>query len=153
MSLLSASAISKSFSTRDLFKNVTLHLDEDERLGIIGPNGAGKSTLLKILAGLETADSGELTKKRGLRLWYVPQIDEFDENQSPLEIVAGSIGGDEIDAEVTASIALSKLGFESFDQPLRELSGGWEKRVSIACGLAHDPEAVSYTHLTLPTNA
>ena len=147
--LLSASAISKSFSTRDLFKNVTLHLDEDERLGIIGPNGAGKSTLLKILAGLETADDGELTKKRGLRLWYVPQIDKFDEKKTPLEIVAGSLGGDEIDAEVAASIALSKLGFESFDQPLGELSGGWEKRVSIACGLAHDPEVML---LDEPTN-
>ncbi len=147
--LLSASTISKSYSTRDLFNKVTLHLDEDERLGIIGPNGAGKSTLLKILAGLETADDGELTKKRGLRLWYVPQMDNFDKKKSPLEIVAGSLGGDEIEVEVTASIALSKLGFDSFDQPLGELSGGWEKRVSIACGLAHDPEVML---LDEPTN-
>lgn len=147
--LLSASAISKSFSTRDLFKDVTLHLDENERLGIIGPNGSGKSTLLKILAGLETADDGELTKKRGLRLWYVPQMDNFDEKKTPLEIVSGSLGGDEIDGEVAASIALSKLGFDSFDQPLGELSGGWEKRVSIACGLAHDPEVML---LDEPTN-
>jgi ATP-binding cassette subfamily F protein uup len=147
--LLSASSISKSFSTRDLFQNVTLHLEEDERLGIIGPNGAGKSTLLKILAGHETADDGEVTKKRGLRLWYVPQMDSYDEKKTPLEIVAGSLGGDELDAEVNASIALSKLGFESFDQPLGELSGGWEKRVSIACGLAHDPEVML---LDEPTN-
>ena len=147
--LLSASAISKSYSTRDLFKDVTLHLAEGERLGIIGPNGAGKSTLLKILAGLETADDGDLTKKRGLRLWYVPQMDNFDENKTPLEIVTDSIGGEEIDVEVAASIALSKLGFESFHQPLGELSGGWEKRVSIACGLAHDPEVML---LDEPTN-
>ena len=71
--LLSARTISKSFSTRHLFQGVTLHLEEGERLGIIGPNGAGKSTLLKILAGMETTDDGEITKKRGLRLWYVPQ--------------------------------------------------------------------------------
>ena len=64
--LLSARTISKSFSTRNLFNGVTLHLEEGERLGIIGPNGAGKSTLLKILAGMETADDGEITSKRGL---------------------------------------------------------------------------------------
>ena len=49
--LLSARSISKSYSTRQLFEGVTLHLEESERLDIIGPNGAGKSTLLKILAG------------------------------------------------------------------------------------------------------
>ncbi len=147
--LLSARAISKSYSTRHLFHGVTLHLEESERLGIIGPNGAGKSTLLKILAGLETADVGEITKKRALRLWYVPQESRFPPEKTPLQAVVESIGGDEIEAEVGASIALSKLGFEKFDQPFGELSGGWQKRVAMACGLVHDPEVML---LDEPTN-
>ncbi len=147
--LLSARSISKSFSTRHLFQGVTLHLEEGERLGIIGPNGAGKSTLLKILAGLESADDGEITKKRALRLWYVPQESIFPLELTPLEAVVQSIGGDELEAEVAASIALSKLGFDSFDQPFGELSGGWQKRVAMACGLVHDPEVLL---LDEPTN-
>ncbi|MDP6693740.1 MAG: ATP-binding cassette domain-containing protein, partial [Phycisphaerales bacterium] len=147
--LLSARTISKSFSTRHLFEDLTLHLDEQERLGIIGPNGSGKSTLLKILAGLETPDAGEIVKKRALRLWYVPQVTSFANEITPLDAVIESIGGDEIEAEVAASIALSKLGFESFTQPFGELSGGWQKRVSIACGLVHDPEVML---LDEPTN-
>ena len=147
--LLSARTISKSFSTRHLFQGVTLHLEEGERLGIIGPNGAGKSTLLKILAGMETTDDGEITKKRGLRLWYVPQESKFPAEETPLQAVVASIGGDPIEAEVAASIALSKLGFEQFDQPFGELSGGWQKRVAMACGLVHDPEVML---LDEPTN-
>ena len=147
--LLSARAISKSYSTRHLFEGVTLHLEESERLGIIGPNGAGKSTLLKILAGIEVADDGEITKKRALRLWYVPQESKFPPEQTPLQAVVKSIGGDEIEAEVGGSIALSKLGFDNFDQPFGELSGGWQKRVAMACGLVHDPEVML---LDEPTN-
>ena len=147
--LISARAISKSFSTRHLFEGVTLHLEGSDRLGIIGPNGAGKSTLLKILAGLETADSGEIIKKRALRLWYVPQESKFPADQTPLQAVVESIGGAEIESEVGASIALSKLGFEKFDQPFGELSGGWQQRVAMACGLVHDPEVML---LDEPTN-
>ena len=147
--LLSAQSIAKSFATTQLFHGVTLHLEEDERLGIIGPNGSGKSTLLKILAGLENADEGDVTTKRGLRIWYVPQIEEFADEQTPLEIVLGSIGEDSTGAEVIATKALSRLGFEQFDQPFRQLSGGWQKRISIACGLVHDPEVLL---LDEPTN-
>jgi len=147
--LLSARTISKSYSTRDLFQGVTLHLEEGERLGIIGPNGTGKSTLLKILAGKETADEGEITSKKSLRLWYVPQESVFPIEATPLESVVQSIGGDPIEAEVAASIALSKLGFDRFDQPFGELSGGWQKRVAMACGLVHEPEVML---LDEPTN-
>jgi len=147
--LLSVRSISKSFSTRNLFQGVTLHVEEGERLGIIGPNGAGKSTLLKILASIESPDAGELTFRRGLRLWYVPQETKFPLDITPLEAVSQSIGGDIVEAEVAASIALSKLNFERFDQPFGELSGGWKKRVSIACGLVHNPEIML---LDEPTN-
>ena len=115
--LLSAHKISKSYSTRDLFNDVTLHLSEGERLGIIGPNGSGKSTLLKILAGIETADTGEITSKRGLRLCYIPQDTDFDQHITPLEAVVESIGVEEVEAQVASSIVLSKIGFDRFDQP------------------------------------
>jgi len=147
--LLSAHKISKSYSTRDLFNDVTLHLSEGERLGIIGPNGSGKSTLLKILAGIETADTGEITSKRGLRLCYIPQDTDFDQHITPLEAVVESIGGEEVEAQVASSIVLSKIGFDRFDQPYGELSGGWKQRVSIACGLVNEPEVLL---LDEPTN-
>ena len=113
--LLSARTISKSYSTRHLFEGVTLHLDENERLGIIGPNGAGKSTLLKILAGLETPDDGQLVKKRGLRLCYVPQVSVFPEQITPLEAVVKSIGGDEIEGDdVTMVVSQIKWLHKTF---------------------------------------
>ena len=147
--LLSAQSISKSYSTRQLFHKVTLHVEEGERLGIIGPNGSGKSTLLKILAGLEISDEGTLTSKKSLRVWYVPQEAICNKEVTPLEAVMGSLGVNSVDAEVASSKALSKLGFERFDQPFGELSGGWQQRVSMACGLVHDPELML---LDEPTN-
>jgi ATPase subunit of ABC transporter with duplicated ATPase domains len=75
--LLTAHSLSKSYVSNALFDGITLRLVEDDRLGIIGPNGAGKSTLLKILAGLDSADAGEVTRRRGLRMVYVPQGDHF----------------------------------------------------------------------------
>src|SRR5437762_1387785 len=75
--LLSCRDLTKSYSARLLFKGITLGLFEGERTGLIGPNGSGKSTLLRILAGLEHADEGELTARRGLHLGYVAQEDEL----------------------------------------------------------------------------
>ena len=147
--LLSARSIGKSFSTRFLFQDVTIHLATQERLGIIGPNGSGKSTLLKIFAGIESCDSGEVITKRGLRLCYIPQKDSFSPIDTPISILSHSTQGEGYETETAAKTALSKLGFERFDQPIGELSGGWRKRVSIALGLIRDAEIIL---LDEPTN-
>jgi ATP-binding cassette subfamily F protein uup len=156
--LLTARDLSKTYESRTLFRGVGLTLAENDRLGIIGPNGAGKSTLLKVLAGLIDADEGEVTRRRGLRQVYVPQDDRFAADTTPMSAVVDALESssmamsghsDGLDAHTRASITLSKLGFTGFDQPIATLSGGWRKRVTIACALVHEPDVLL---LDEPTN-
>src|SRR5688500_7666909 len=76
--LLSCQAITKAYFAKTLFTDLTLGVNDGDKLGIIGPNGAGKSTLLKLLAGLETADAGDIARRRHLKVSYVEQMPNFD---------------------------------------------------------------------------
>ena len=150
--LLWANKISKSYGPQRLFSGIDLRLGDRDRLGLIGPNGAGKTTLLKILVGLEDPDEGEIIRQRGLRCRYVPQDDRFAENATPLSEVLRHLEGEHhfgADATTRARITLTRLGFTDLDQPVETLSGGWRKRLSIACALAHEPDAILFDE---PTN-
>jgi ATP-binding cassette subfamily F protein uup len=152
--LFNARDISKSYAAKTLFEGVSLSLADDERLGFIGPNGAGKSTLLKIIAGLETTDDGDLTRRRGAKLVYVPQDDQFGDGATVLSSAVDALTtGDDtdrgLDPQTQASIMLSRLGFIDHEQPVATLSGGWRKRLAIARALAHEPDALL---LDEPTN-
>ena len=81
--LLTAHEISKAWPSHDLFRSIRFQLSEGDRVGLIGPNGAGKSTLLKILDGAEDPDDGEIIRRRGLRVAYVPQDDHFPDDATP----------------------------------------------------------------------
>lgn len=129
-----------------------MHVGERDRIGLVGPNGAGKSTLLKILAEIETPDSGEIISRRGTRLVYIAQDDFFADGATPMSAVMEALSQDDdhrLDAQTRAAITLSKLGFEDFDQPVHTLSGGWRKRLSLACALVHEPNVLM---LDEPTN-
>lgn len=150
--LLTARDLGKSFPSNELFDQVGFHIEDGERLGLIGPNGAGKSTLLKILAGLEPPDTGELVHRKGLTMRYVAQDDSFPEGSTPLDVVMDALLGqipDELDRHTKASIALSKLGFNDPTRPVDTLSGGWRKRLSLACALSAEPDLL---FLDEPTN-
>lgn len=149
--LLSARNLAKAYPSNMLFEEVAIHIAEHDRVGLVGPNGAGKSTLLKVLANLEDPDEGEVTRRRGLKLVYVPQDDRFPEDATPLSAVQAALEGDDgrVDSETRASIALSKLGFMNFDRPVTTLSGGWRKRLSLACAVSRDPDVLL---LDEPTN-
>ena len=84
MNLLTVEGISKSFGDKKIFKNITFGIDEGDRTGLIGINGTGKSTLLKIVAGRETPDSGQVIRKNGLRVGYLPQTPEYDPDDTVL---------------------------------------------------------------------
>jgi len=158
--ILSSRSLTKSYGTRALFSGVTFSVEDRERLALIGPNGSGKSTLLKILAGLETSDSGEVVIRKGVRAAYVSQQDRFPEGStvrsaviSSLEIErkAGRLAHvhDEHESEMAADMALDRAGFTNPDQAVESLSGGQRKRLAIVRELAKEPDAILFDE---PTN-
>lgn len=90
MNILSAEKISKSYSEKILFKDISLGINEGERIGLIGINGTGKSTLLKVIAGVEEPDSGNIIRVNGMQTGYLPQTPVFNEDETVLShIFAG----------------------------------------------------------------
>ncbi len=80
MSLIQARELSKSYGIQDVLQGVTLVIPRQARIAMVGPNGIGKSTLLRLLAGLETPDSGEINRARSIRIGYLPQEAIFSED-------------------------------------------------------------------------
>ncbi len=149
--LLSCRELTKAFGLRTLFKGITLGLFEGERTGLIGPNGSGKSTLLRILAGLEQADSGELTFRKQVRVGYVAQEDALDGERTVEQSLASAIddGTDDHDRRTQAAIMLGKIGLPDGNQKVASLSGGWTKRLALARQLIRRPDLML---LDEPTN-
>jgi ATP-binding cassette subfamily F protein 3 len=87
--LLSARGLKKSFGGRLILDGLDLELADGMRVGVLGPNGGGKSTLLAILAGLEEADAGTVTRRRGLVHAFLPQHVPGDE-RTPLAWVSAA---------------------------------------------------------------
>jgi len=87
MNLVGCEKVTKGFADNNLFENITLHIDEGEKIGLIGVNGTGKSTLLKLIAGYETPDSGSVTVNSKAVVQYLPQNPEFDATATILEEV------------------------------------------------------------------
>ena len=73
MNLINIEKITKSYTDRKLFDNASFSLQEGEKVGIIGINGTGKTTLLKMIAGLEEADEGNITRANHIVIRYLPQ--------------------------------------------------------------------------------
>lgn len=87
MNLVGCEKVTKGFGDKNLFENVTFHIDEGEKIGLIGVNGTGKSTLLKLIAGRESPDSGCVTVNSHAVVQYLPQNPDFDETATVLEEV------------------------------------------------------------------
>ncbi len=150
--LLSCQAISKAFGATVLFEQLSLGLFEGDRIGFVGPNGSGKSTLLKILAGIEAPDAGARSVRKLLRIGYVPQESSFAPDHSIEDILWAALAGDRLDADerhARVGATLAKTGFPDVRQKTATLSGGWTKRLAIACALVRDPDLLL---LDEPTN-
>ncbi|HBY61187.1 MAG TPA: ABC transporter ATP-binding protein, partial [Solibacterales bacterium] len=150
--LLNCRSVSKTFGSRPLFEDVSLTVEDGDRLGMVGPNGAGKSTLLKIFAGLLEPDAGEVVLRKGVKLAYVPQQPDFPAGLTAGEVVRRSLEDghlEEMDTEAAIAAALGKAGFPHGNQLVDTLSGGWRKRLAIARELVRRPDILL---LDEPTN-
>lgn len=133
MNLLTIDNMSKSYTERLLFDKVTLGIHEGDKMGVIGINGTGKSTLLKIIAGLEEPDEGTVTKGRTIRIGYLPQTPEFDNELSILaNVVINQKAEEEYrNLEGEARAMLRTLGINDSSISPEFLSGGQKKRVAL----------------------
>ncbi|HBX61545.1 MAG TPA: ABC transporter, partial [Flavobacteriaceae bacterium] len=87
MNFLTVENLTKSYGIQTLFKDVNFHVNEGDQIAFVAKNGSGKSTLLKILAGLETPDSGEVRPGKGVKILMLDQSDDFDENLKSEEYI------------------------------------------------------------------
>lgn len=150
--LVSCQAISKSYSARPLFRDISFGIEDGQCIGLIGPNGAGKSTLVKILAGLVEPDSGNVVTRKNLRSVYLDQRDSFPDDKSIIEIVraaAEKLPFVDYEKEAAIDSTMAQVGFADPDARAGSLSGGWRKRLAIACAIAQRPDLL---FLDEPTN-
>jgi ATP-binding cassette subfamily F protein uup len=175
--LLSANEIRLTYGYQTLLDGVTLAIGAGEKVGMVGRNGCGKTSLLKILSAQSAADSGEIARRRGLRIGYLPQEFELDPDLSVGENIAAGAAdlveavrryetGDGSDAELEDLLhlidhadgwnleariksAVTALGAPPLDAPTAPLSGGEKRRVALCRALACQPDLLL---LDEPTN-
>lgn len=158
--LVSAFQIGKTFGAQTLFKDLTFSVESNQRIGLIGPNGAGKSTLLKVLARQQTPDDGKISFANGLRLGYLPQTPEFDDDETVFSAIADATD-DPYDGDNLALVheLISKFELDGpeagEDKLVNQLSGGWKKRAALARELVKRPTLLLLdeptNHLDLPS--
>ena len=162
MHYVSVEGLTKSYGIKPLFKNISFHIEEGDKIALVAKNGSGKSTLLKILSGSETADSGKVWVHKDVTIALFEQDPQFIEHKSILDNIfhhnhpvinaikeyeaasdaedADKIGDaivklDELNAwdfDTKVKQILGKLNIHHLNQTAGTLSGGQRKRVALA---------------------
>lgn len=178
-SYLQIDNLTKSYGERILFEDVSFGVSEGEKIGIIAKNGTGKSTLLRIIAGKESADSGEVVFRKGLRVGFLEQTPVFGTDDTALDACMSGDGeiprviaeyekalldgnadrlNDAIhemdcrnawDYEERFKQLLTQLKIKSIDTPVSKMSGGQQKRIALARVILESPDMII---LDEPTN-
>ena len=128
MNLVSLERVTKRYAEKIPLREVSLGVDEGDRVGVIGRNGSGKSTLLRIAAGVEVPDSGRVVHANRLRVAYLGQDPAVDVDRTVGAVLASR----------KAEAFADRLGVWDPDRRVGELSGGQRRRLALACALADD---------------
>ncbi len=177
--MLQVENISKSFGDNLLFKNISFSIKKDEKIALIAKNGSGKTTLLNIITGKDVADTGQVAMQKDLKIAYLPQTPDFDDENTVLEQVLDSSERvssvisnyhaalktqdeamlqsaiEQMDAwqawdyDKKITRILSKLKITDINQKVKFLSGGERRRVALTAALIETSDLLI---LDEPTN-
>ncbi len=146
---LTASDLSKSYGSQEVFTGVDLAIDRGSRVVVLGLNGAGKTTLLRLLAGIETPDTGEVHPGHGLKLGYYAQEHETLDLERTVVENLRSAAPDLSDTQVRSVLGSFLFSGDDADKPARVLSGGEKTRLALAALVV---SAANVLLLDEPTN-
>ena len=176
---LQAESISKRYGEQMLFEGISFTIFKDQKVALIAKNGAGKTTLMEIIAGFDTPDEGQITMTNGIKIGYLRQDPDLNENLTVLqealrsdnpaldviarfeaavkhndqkaieELTTQMEEHNAWDFDVRVKQILSQLRIMDFDQLVGELSGGQKKRLALANVLVNEPNLLL---LDEPTN-
>lgn len=139
MSLISAKNVSLTYGAQQVLRDVDFEINAGEIVTVIGPNGSGKSTLMRALLGAKPVQTGEIIRKKGLRIGYVPQRLAI-ETAMPLTVARFLSLPIKHSAAAVKSI-LERVGAQGLEtRQLASVSGGQFQRVVLARALLGDPE-------------
>lgn len=130
--LVSIHNLTKYNQLKCIVDNVSMTIEDRDKIAIVGVNGTGKSTLLKIIAGIEDYQ-GEIIRKKGLTISYLPQDTSFTKDNTVIKEVYNYIDKNTPEYEIKA--ILNKFGIENYEQKINELSGGQLKRIALSIAL------------------
>lgn len=139
--------LTKTFGALVLLQDINFSVGEGQKVGLIAKNGTGKSTLLEILAGHESYDDGKIIFRNDIRLSFLEQTPKFDPDERVIDACFNHQGDEE--RLLRAKQILTQLHIFDLDQPMRQLSGGQQKRVALANVLITQPD---FLVLDEPTN-
>lgn len=138
-SLIRADNISLKINQRQILDDVSLSIEAGKILTLIGPNGSGKTSLVRVLLGLLRADAGQLEKKQGLVIGYMPQKVHIDP-VLPMSVMRFLKMGCDASEQTIRETALP-LGIERLlEQPVQSISGGEFQRVLLTRALLRKPD-------------
>ncbi len=154
VNLVNLEAVAKSYGVKPLLDGVSLGVGAGDRIGVVGLNGGGKTTLLEVLAGIEPADSGRVSRGRSLRQAVVTQRTELPAGSTVRHAVLDPLGitaEHEWAADPRARSILGGLGITGYglDAPVGDMSGGERRRVALAAALVQELDLLI---LDEPTN-
>lgn len=179
MNYLSVENLTKSFGIQNLFENLSFGIDKGQKIALVARNGAGKTSLFRILAGLDTPDSGSVTYNKEVRLGFLSQEQELDNAKTILENIFAADNPktkaiaeyekalehhnekeyqkahDAMDRtgawdyEARAREVLGQLDIHDLERIVGSLSGGQKRRIALAKVLIEEPDLVL---LDEPTN-